>query len=165
MTTKQEFKLVRVINAPLDLVWKVHTEAGHLLHWWGPKELKMVKAEVDLRPGGMFHYGMQAPDGSELWGRFIYREIVPMQKLVFVSSFSDADGGITLPPMAQGWPKEILNTATFEEQDGKTVLTITGRPINATPEEEATYHANHASMEGGFGGTYQQLADYLLSLK
>lgn len=165
MTQTKKFSLSRVVDAPLELVWKAHTEAEHLMEWWGPKELKMKTATIDLQPGGLFHYGMEAPNGEELWGKFVYREIVPQQKLVFISSFSDAQGETTLPPMAQGWPPEILNTITFEEQDGKTHIHISGHPINASESEEATYFANIGSMKTGFGGTYDQLDTYMASVQ
>jgi uncharacterized protein YndB with AHSA1/START domain len=161
----KEFKITRVLDTPRDLVWKAHTEAGRLMHWWGPKGFKMLKAELDLRPGGLFHYGMEAPNGEEMWGRFIYREIIPQEKLVFVSSFSDPEGGITLPPMAAGWPLEILNTVVFEEKNGKTILTLSGCPINASEEETALYHDNHANMDQGIKGTYDQLEAYIESVQ
>jgi len=46
-------------------------------HWWGPKGFKEFTSKVDLRVGGTHHYGMKAPDGSLMWGKFTYREIVP----------------------------------------------------------------------------------------
>ena len=52
---------------------------------------------MDLRPGGTYHYGMQTPDGSVMWGKMVYREIVPPEKLVFINSFSDEKGGLTPP--------------------------------------------------------------------
>jgi len=156
-----EFKITRVLDAPRELVWKAHTEADRLMQWWGPKGLKMIASELDLRPGGTFHYGMEMPDGQQMWGKFVYREIVPQEKLVFVVSFSDANGGITRHPMSDTWPLEILNILTFEEQDGQTTLTISGHPINASAEEQATFDGARAGMNQGFNGTYDQLAAYL----
>ena len=69
------FLISREFDASCELVWKSWTEAGRLKQWWGPKGFVVHTCKVDLRPGGMFHYGMTAPDGSEMWGRFIYREI------------------------------------------------------------------------------------------
>lgn len=165
MEKSKEFVITRVVNAPRELVWKAHTEESHLMNWWGPKGFKMIKVKMDLRPGGMFHYGMQGPDGSTMWGKFVYREVVPQEKLVFVLTFSDEQGGVTRHPMALDWPLEILNTITFTEKDGKTTVRISGYPINASPEEEAVYHSNHPSMQGGFTGTYNQLDEYLAGIK
>ena len=116
---------------------------------------------MDLRPGGIFHYSFQMPGGPVLWGRFVYREIVAPERLVFVSSFSDENGGLTPPPFIPTWPLEILNTITFAEELGKTTLTLLASPINATPEELKTFREGMRSLERGFAGTLDQLAAYL----
>lgn len=162
---ERAFVISRVFNAPRQRVWAAFTEAERLTEWWGPKGFKMKVARLDLRPGGTFHYGMEAPEGSNMgpvmWGKFVYREIEPPARLVFVNSFSDEEGRITRHPMAPNWPQEMLNVVTFEEEDGKTRVTLRGGPINCTPEEAETYHSNYPSMRGGFGGTFDQLDDYL----
>lgn len=68
------------------------TDPEHLMRCWGPKAFKMVYCKLDLRPGGMFHYCAQSPERSVLWGRFVYREIIPTQRIIFVNSFSDEYG-------------------------------------------------------------------------
>ncbi len=73
---KGEFVISRLFDAPRDVVWKAWTEPERLKHWWGPKGVKIVSCKVDLRPDGVFHYSMRMPDGQEMWGKFIYREIV-----------------------------------------------------------------------------------------
>lgn len=70
-----------------------------------------------------------------MWGRFVYREITRPEKLVFIVSFSDKDGGITRHPMSDTWPLEVINTVTSTEKNGKTTLTLRGGPINASAEE------------------------------
>jgi uncharacterized protein YndB with AHSA1/START domain len=166
-TVERGFSITREFNAPLDLLWAVHTEPAHLMNWWGPKGFKMLKADMDLRPGGMFHYGLQAPDGSEMWGRFIYRKIEPKTLLEFIVSFSDNKGGMVRHPMAQDWPMELLNEATFTEKDGKTTLVIKGQPINASDAEIEMYYSKFAqdSMKQGFGGTYDELDVYLANIQ
>jgi uncharacterized protein YndB with AHSA1/START domain len=161
----EEFVITRIFDAPRDLVWAAHTQAERLKHWWGPKGFAMLSCKVDLRPGGLFHYGMRSPDGHEMWGKFLYREIVKPERLVFVVSFSDAKAGTTRHPMSASWPLEVLNTATFAEQGGKTVLTITGGPVNATKIERQTFAGAHKSMEMGFKGTLDQLDAYLAKLR
>jgi uncharacterized protein YndB with AHSA1/START domain len=162
--SKEPFIITRSVNAPQALVWEVYTKPEHLTHWWGPKGLKMKHATVDLRPGGMFLYGMESPDGTEMWGRFVYREIDPISKLTFVVSFSDKDGGITRHPMAPTWPAEMLNITEFSEENGKTTIRMTGYPINCTDEEAQIYYDNFASMNQGFNGTFEQLQAYLAQL-
>jgi len=161
----EEFVITRELDAPRNLVFKAWTEPERLAQWWGPKGFTVKVAKVDLRPGGMFLYGMTAPDGSEMWGKFIYREIVPPERMVFIVSFSDENGGTTRHPMAPTWPIEMLNTVTLTEHGEKTTLTLRSSAYNATEEERATFKAGHASMQGGFGGTFDQLVDYLAKAK
>ena len=163
-TFSKEFVIERVFDAPRDLVWKVFTERDHLMNWWGPKGFKMIVGNLDLKPGGIFLYGMQAPDGSEMWGKWVFREIAKPERLVFVSSFSDKDGGLTRHPMAPTWPIQMLGTMILTEQDGKTLLVNRVVALNATDEERATFEGNFDSMKMGWGGTWDQLAAYLASL-
>ncbi len=156
-----QFEITRVFDAPRDLVWKAFTESERLAHWWGPKGFTMLTCKVDLRPGGVFHYCMRSPDGHESWGKWIYREIVAPERLVTVVSFTDAEGNLLRHPMSPTWPLEMLHTMTLSERDGKTTLTATAVPTNATEEERKTFHAAHGSMEQGFTGTLDQLDAYL----
>jgi len=161
MSDVQDFVVTRTFDAPRERMWRVYTEAEHLKHWWGPKGFTMLSCTVDLRPGGVFHYGMRAPTGAEMWGKFVYREIVAPERLVFVVSFSDPKGGTTRHPMAANWPLEVWNAATFEERGGQTTLTLRGRPINASDVEVKTFLDNFAGMNQGFKGTLDQLEAYL----
>ncbi|AOP33098.1 polyketide cyclase [Leptospira tipperaryensis] len=156
-----EFTLSRSFNAPRELVWKAWTEPKRLAEWWGPTGLTMGVVHLDLKPGGLFHYSMKTPDGQIMWGRFLYREITPPEKLVYIVSFSDENAGITRHPMAENWPAEILNTVLFTEEKGKTTLSLKGTPINATPEEIKVFGDNFPSMDKGFTGTLDQLEAYL----
>jgi uncharacterized protein YndB with AHSA1/START domain len=159
----QEFLFTRVFDAPRILVWKALTESERLMQWWGPKGYTMLTCKVDLRPGGVFHYSMRSPDGREMWGKWVYREIVPQERLVTVVSFTDAEGNLLRHPMSPSWPLELLHTMTLSERNGKTTLTVTGVPTNATEEERKTFRAGRNSMEAGFTGTLDQLAAYLSS--
>ncbi len=157
------FVITRTIDAPRALMFRVWTEPEHLMRWWGPKGFKMLRCKIDLRPGGFFHYGMRSPDGSDMWGKWIFREIVAPERLVFINTFSDEAGGLTRPPFAQDWPREMLSTITFAESDGKTTITVEWSPHNATEAERKTFAEGHGSMQQGWSGTFEQLAAYLAS--
>ena len=157
----RDFVITRVLDAPRELVFKAWTQPERMREWWGPKGFSMLSLKLDLRPGGTLHYGMRAPNGSEMWGKFVYREIAAPERIVFVNSFSDEKGGLTRHPLSPSWPREILTTLTFTEHEGKTTLRLQGRPMNATEEERKVFEAGFTSMQQGFGGTLDQLAAYL----
>jgi uncharacterized protein YndB with AHSA1/START domain len=159
--TDQPFVITRTFDAPRDLVFQAWTQCAHLKHWWGPKGFAFETCKIDLRPGGVFHYGMRAPDGALMWGKWTFQEVAVPERLVFVVAFSDAAGGETRHPFAPDWPLETLSTVTFTEHEGKTTLRAEGAPYNATPAERATFAAGHGSMEVGWGGTLDQFAEYL----
>ena len=97
-----------------------------------------------------------------MWGKFTYREIIPQQKLVFISSFSDEAGGTTRHPLHKDWPLEMLSVFSFEDAPGgKTKFTVRWQPYNATPAERQTFEAGRDSMRQGWSGTMDQLATYL----
>ena len=155
------FEISRVFDATRDKVWKAWTEPARLKQWWGPRGFKVHTCKVDLRPGGTFLYGMTAPDGSEMWGKFVYREIDAPKKLVFVVSFSDPQGGVTRHPSAETWPAYIHSTVSFEEQGRKTKVTVQWIPQDASEVERRTFEEGRPSMQGGWGGTFDTLTEYL----
>lgn len=153
------------IEAPRELVYKAWTEAVHLAQWWGPKGFTVGVSKLEVKPGGIFHYNMQAGDGPKMWGKFAYHEVSALERLVYTSSFSNADANTTRAPFSATWPLETLNTLTLEEQDDKTILTLSGVPANATSEEQRTFEEGIPSMQQGFAGTMEQLKSYLAKVQ
>jgi uncharacterized protein YndB with AHSA1/START domain len=164
-TSDQDFVITRTFDAPREQVWRAWTEREQLMQWFSPLGFTMSHAEFDLRPGGTFHYGLSSPHGHEMWGKWIFREIVAPERLVVVTSFSDAQGGITRHPMSPDWPLETLSISTFEEHDGKTTVTIRWSPWNASELECKAFAEAHNGMRQGWGGTFAQLDAYLAKTK
>ena len=164
-TVQRELVITRMFDAPVDIVFRAWSEPERLKHWWAPKGFTLVKSKMDFRPGGTFHYCQSSPDGIEMWGRFVYLEISAPGRLVFINSFSNKEGNITRNPFSPTWPLEINNVLIFEEKEGKTLLTIRGGPINATEDEVKTFEAALDSIRQGFNGTFEQLDEYLESVK
>lgn len=162
--SKQGLLLSRVFNAPRELVFKVWTDPEHFGKWWGPQGFSLEVITMDVRPGGMFLGCQKSPDGNQaMWGKFVYQEVIVPEKLVFIQSFSDENGNTIRAPFNANWPFEIINTITLEEIDGKTTLTMQGGPVNATAEEQAAFDGMAPMVKQGFGGTFDQLAQYLES--
>jgi uncharacterized protein YndB with AHSA1/START domain len=167
MTTKitEPFVITREFNAPRELVWKAWTEQARMKEWFSPKGFTRRYAKMDFRPGGIYHYGLVTPDGKEFWGKFVYREIVAPEKILWVNSFSDKDGGITRHPFSSApWPLQMLTEATFTERDGKTTVTIKWLPLDSTEEELQTFDGARGGMTQGWTGTFEQLAEYLAKM-
>jgi len=104
---------------------------------------------------------MRFANGQEWWGRFLYREIAPRQRIVWLNSFSNPGCGITRAPFAMAIPLEILNDVTFAERSCKTTVSLRATPHGATDEEIATFKSMHGSLEQGYGSTLDQLAQVL----
>jgi uncharacterized protein YndB with AHSA1/START domain len=161
---KQQFEFVikRIFNAPRERVWRAWTEAEHLGKWWGPAGFDIISVKLDLRPGGTFHYCLRSPEGQDMWGKFIFREIVPQERLGFVVSFSDAEGRLARHPMSPDWPLTILSTVKFVDAGaGKTAITVTWVAYEATEAERKTFEDGAESMRQGWTGTFDRLDDYL----
>lgn len=156
------FIISRTFEAPRSLVWQVWTEAEHVKQWWAPKGFLVSTCKLDIRPGGMLHYCLVSPDGHEMWGKSVYLEVMPQDKLVFINSFSDKDAGLSRHPMSATWPLEMHTTITFEEREGKTTLTIQWIPVSPTEEERMTFDNAHDGMRQGWTGTLDYLDEYLV---
>ena len=155
------FTISRTFDAPLQVVWDAWTQREQLMQWFGPKGFTMPTAKLDLRPGGDFHYQLLGPNDLEMWGKFTYREIVPLRRMVWLHTFSDASGGLMRHPLSATWPVKMLSTATFSERDGKTTVTIEMIALEASAQEQKTFDDSHGGMQQGWTGTFEQLAEYL----
>jgi uncharacterized protein YndB with AHSA1/START domain len=156
------FVISRVFDASRERLWQAWTEVERLKQWFSPKGFTVIAAKLDLRPGGTYHYGMRTPDGQEIWGRFVYREIVKPERLVWINSFSDKDGGLTTHPMNPAWPREMLTKVSFKDLGNRTELTIEWVPVDGSTElEVGTFDKGRDSMKMGWTGTLGNFGDYL----
>jgi uncharacterized protein YndB with AHSA1/START domain len=81
-----DFAIERFIDAPTRLVWEALTKPEHLKEWYMPRQWGRVsKAELDLRPGGIFSIDIAVGDGPEIPNVGCVLEVVPMERLVWTS--------------------------------------------------------------------------------
>src|SRR5918998_1505464 len=105
----------REFDAPKDLVYRAYTTPELVKRWYHANRGEVTVTEIDLRVGGKWRYAMVA-DGMEIAFHGEYREIVPNERLVSTEGFEGAEAD---------YPGEAtVNTATFDEKDGKTTLRI-----------------------------------------
>jgi uncharacterized protein YndB with AHSA1/START domain len=123
---REELVITRVLDAPVERVWKAWTDPEEIKKWWGPAQFTAPVIKNDLRVGGSYLYNMRSPDGQDFWTTGTFREIVTNERIVLTDSFADEKGNV-VPPSHYGMdgiPVETEITVTFEEQNGKTKLTI-----------------------------------------
>ncbi|MBK9177829.1 MAG: SRPBCC domain-containing protein [Flavobacteriales bacterium] len=160
--------VTREFDAPRDLVWDACTQAHHLANWFAPGGRKGHVKTMDFRVGGMVHYCQTAPDGSDpVWGRGIYTEISPKNRIVYMQSFSDEQGNIGAHPMAPGWPRVMHCIYRFDDLGGnRTRLTVEWTPADdSSLEAIAMFDGARAGMNGGWKGTLDNLENYLNTLE
>lgn len=164
MTTSNTFIIKRTLNAPRELVWNVWTQAEHLSKWFSPAAFNIKVIKMDLKPNGIFHYCMTTPDGLELWGKWVFRDIQQPEKLTLIQSFSNAEGGLGSHPMVPVWPKHTLSTMTLTEVGDKTELLLEWQTYEASEEEIAAFNSAFDSMTQGWGSTFENLENYLAKI-
>jgi uncharacterized protein YndB with AHSA1/START domain len=123
--------LTRTFDAPVEDVWQAWTEPELVKRWWGPTGFTAPVAEMDVREGGTSLVCMRAPaeyGGQDMYNTWTYATVIPMERLEFVQTFSDADrnpvepADIGLPP---GVPRDVPHVVTFAAiRDGTTELTV-----------------------------------------
>ena len=144
-----EVVVTRVVDAPRTLVFDCWTKPEHIAKWMlGPEGWSMPVCEIDLRPGGAWHFVWRLADGTELEMHGLYREVSPPVRLVSTESW----GG--------DWP-ETLNTLALSEKDGKTTI----RTTVLYPSKEAREKALGTGMKEGWGAAYDRLDDYLPKIR
>jgi uncharacterized protein YndB with AHSA1/START domain len=76
----------RFIDAPTRLVWEALTKPEHVKEWYMPKAWGRVsRAEMDVRPGGIFSIDIATADGREVPNLGCFLEAVPRERLVWTS--------------------------------------------------------------------------------
>jgi uncharacterized protein YndB with AHSA1/START domain len=131
--SERDCVITRTFDAPRTLVFKAWTDPKHMAQWWGPDGFTNPVCELDVRPGGAWRIVMRAPNGEEHPAKGIYREVVPPERLVFTidhSELSDQWHALVNPGRDKSKDKpalEGISTVTFDEQDGKTTVTIRTR--------------------------------------
>jgi len=134
----EQILITREFDAPRDLVFKAWTTPELVGRWWAGKRGEVTSAEIDLRVGGRWRYVMVTSDGFEVAFHGEYREIVASERLVSTEVYE----GAPVPDPEAG---ATLNTATFTETDGRTLLEV----LVECPSREVRDAIIDSGMEGG----------------
>ena len=164
MSDLPTYVLERVFDAPRELVWKTWTDPALLTRWYGPR-VETIVHRLDLKPGGLW-LGEMKWNGKSNYQRVEYTEVAPPERLVWLHAVSDADWNIVANPMMPDWPRVLLTTVTFaEEEEGRTKLRLTWVPHEASEAEIACFAAALAGMDKGWAAGMELLAELLAELQ
>jgi uncharacterized protein YndB with AHSA1/START domain len=144
----REAVATRVFDAPRELVFEAMTNPEHVMRWYGPRDTQLASCEIDLRPGGRFRFVMKGPQNTEVAFSGVYREVVRPERVVNTWCFEPYPDA------------EALETATWQEQDGRTTVTMSIR--FATPEDYAGWAGSGAF--GGWAETLDRLGEVIAEL-
>ena len=82
-TESREMRIFGTFDVPVDLMWEVWTNPGHIVNWWGPEGFTSTIHKMDFQQGGEWNLTMRGPDGTNYPNRSIFGEIIPLSKIVF----------------------------------------------------------------------------------
>jgi uncharacterized protein YndB with AHSA1/START domain len=111
--------LERVLPAPRELVFRMHTEPDVLARWWGPKGFTAPSIEVDLRVGGSYRIAMQPPEGDRFFLAGEFREVDPGTRLVYTFRWEPPDPD----------DRETIVVVSLRDHGDSTALTIDQQPF------------------------------------
>lgn len=149
-TLDKAVTIARIFDAPRELVWKAWTDPVHLMRWWGPANFTSPSCQIDLRVGGKYLFCMRSPEGEDMWTTGTYREIVPIERLVYTDSLSDAQGNVVT---MEGFPEVSLVSIHLEDVVGKTRMTLKHEGLPEGEMSEMTW--------GGWMESFDKLGDSL----
>ena len=154
---KLDLVLERTADVTPEQVWKALTTPEILMKWFCPRPWKVIRAEIDARPGGIFLTEMAGPNGESHGGAQAgcYLEVVPNRKLVWTSA---------LGPDFR--PKPRLESAEQFSITAMILIEPQGKGIKYTAIAK---HADEASrkaheqmgFEQGWGIAFDQMIEIL----
>lgn len=142
---EQEVMLERLIDAPLERVYRAWTDPALLKQWWGPHGFTNPVCEVDARVGGRMRIVMRGPDGTDYPMSATFRAIEPGKRLVFVAVAEDAAGDALL---------ESFTEVLFWARGRQTFLTVKASAVGLAPVAAEMLKG----MEEGWSGSLDRLA-------
>jgi uncharacterized protein YndB with AHSA1/START domain len=144
VTADREIVVNRVIDAPRELVFEAFTEEEHIKQWWAPR--KATIHEMDVRPGGVWRYSQPGRGGASHPFKIQFIEITRPTRLVYDYGSDSA-----------GAPEPVRTTVTFDQENGKTRVSLQLLFATAADREQAVkYGAIVGAMQA-----LEELADYL----
>jgi uncharacterized protein YndB with AHSA1/START domain len=144
--SERELVVTRTFDGPPRLVFEAWTKPELMALWWAPKSsgVPLLSCEMDVRVGGQYRlaFGKDAASSFAFFGQYL--EVDPPSRLVWTNEES---------------PDAAVTTVTFEDKDGRTLLTL----HEVYPTQEALDEAL-AGMADGMPEQFEQLDALLADL-
>ena len=127
----KHFEIVRVFNAPRDLVFECYTQPKHMVHFWGPHGGTVPECRIDLRVGGVWRVVMRFADGKEFGYSSVYTKIDPPALIAYRDAPDDWQSGLDGLP-----PAQLISTIALEDLGTRTRVTVTVRCPSVEARDE-----------------------------
>ncbi|NUR06693.1 MAG: SRPBCC family protein [Nocardioidaceae bacterium] len=88
--------LTREFDAPVELLFRAHTDGDLVARWMGPPEQKMVVEEYDASTGGSWRYWSSGEDGVEHHFYGSFHEVRPNERIVQTFTYAGFPDGVAL---------------------------------------------------------------------
>lgn len=146
---EREIVVMRVFDAPRQMVFDAWADPRQIVQWFGPQGFTTTIERFDFREGGEWLLVMHGPDGTNYPSSILYTEITAPEVIAYFQR-GGREGEEAV---------EFQSTVMFEEvARDKTRLTI--RMEFASAEERDENVRRYRSIEGG-KQTLMRLAEFL----
>ena len=149
-TSSRQIVVSRVFDAPRERVFEAMTDPEQVVQWWRPHGFTTTIDEMDVRPGGIWRFIMHGPDGTDYHNKVVFVEVVKPERLVYNHG-----------PEGKSDIKPFHVTVTFDDEDGKTRLTMRMLAASAAERDRMV---EFGAVEGG-QQTLERLAEYLATAR
>lgn len=82
-TKDRELLVIKMLNAPIDLIWQAWIKPDHIAKWWGPNGFTTTITSMNTKPDGEWDLVMHGPDGVDYKNKSIFKQIMPYKKIVY----------------------------------------------------------------------------------
>jgi len=147
--------LERVVDVPVELVWKAWTTPEHLMNWFCPLPWKTVECKMDLKAGGVFSTTMQSPEGENFPNIGCFLEIIENEKLVWTDALLPGYRPVSQPQSGAG----ILFTAILLLEKIGSGTKYTAIAIHKDVEDRKKHE--EMGFQNGWGTVLDQLVAYI----
>jgi len=148
---KQELFITREFDAPVELVYRAHTDPDLYVQWLGPRGYEMVLETFEPYSGGRWRYVHKDEQGNEFGFHGVFHEI-SQERMIQTFEF-------------EGLPESghvILDTMKLEPLPGDRTRITVQSVYQSVEDRDGMIQSG---METGVNQGYEKLDEILATLK